>query len=72
MQDEEGLIQARNTELVTKEVSWRYIQKMLKRNKENIRESQDGLQVSYLGNWGMAMPFSKKRNKGGKGGFRRR
>lgn len=33
VQDEEGLIQARNTELVTKEVTWRYIQKMLKNKK---------------------------------------
>lgn len=33
-------------------MGWIYIQKMLKLNMENIKEFQDGLQVSDVSSWG--------------------
>lgn len=49
MKEDEGLNQAGNVELETKKVGWRYVQKMLKLNMEDIKEFQDGLQGSDLG-----------------------
>lgn len=57
VKDAEDLNQAGNIE--TKEVGWRYVQKMLKLNMEDIREFPDNLWVSDLGNWGVAMPLTK-------------